>query len=177
MVLALAMGLAVQGWRKGALAWLAVVFATFALLLALKVVFLSCTPVFAPWDIRSPSGHVAAATVMASGVAGLFVRSRRAVLLVALGTAVLIGVSRVTLGAHSVFETFIGAAVGLAGATVLAGSFESPPPLRTGRLALLLAALALLFHGFHLPAEAAIRHTALRAGALIPACAEHHLRP
>ena len=62
LVLALAIALAAQGWWRGALVWLGVIGATFSVMLALKLTFLACTPVFRPMDIRSPSGHVAAAT-------------------------------------------------------------------------------------------------------------------
>src|SRR4051794_41985585 len=68
LVLAVAVALALQGWRRGAFVWLVVVAATFAMMLALKLAFLACTPLFSPMDIQSPSGHVAAATVVAGGV-------------------------------------------------------------------------------------------------------------
>ena len=62
LVLAVALVLALQGWRRGAAAWLVAIGATFAVILVLKLVFLGCTPLFGPADMRSPSGHVAAAT-------------------------------------------------------------------------------------------------------------------
>ena len=65
--------------RRGGLGWL-VVLATFAVMLALKLVFLACSASFGTTEIRTPSGHVAAATVVAGGLAALLLRRRRAAL-------------------------------------------------------------------------------------------------
>lgn len=170
LVLAVAVALAVQGWRRGAVVWLAVVAATFAATLGLKLAFLACSPLFGPMDVRSPSGHVAAATVVAGGLAVMLTRRRASIVPVAVLAAVVIGVSRLLLGAHSLPEVVVGAAVGLAGAGALLRLAGPPPALRTAPLALTVLAIAVLFHGLHLPAEAAIRHTAWRAAQFIPAC-------
>ena len=161
VVFAIAIVLAMQGWRRGALIWLCVALATFGLMLVLKLVFFACTPLFDSIDIRSPSGHVAAATVVAGGLVALLTRRRASILPVAILAAVVIGVSRLVLGAHSVPEVVLGALVGLAGAVALMALTGAPPALRSGRVFAVVILVAALFHGTHLPAEAAIRHSAI----------------
>jgi membrane-associated phospholipid phosphatase len=170
VVFTIAIVLAAQGWRRGAVVWLGVVFVTFGLMLVLKLVFLACPPLFGPIDIRSPSGHVAAAAVVAGGLAALLTRRRASILPVAAFAAVAIGVSRVALGMHSLPEVVLGALVGLAGAAALLTLAGAPPALRPGRLLAMVVVVAALFHGMHLPAEAAIRHTAFRAAHLLSVC-------
>ena len=119
LVLAIATALAVQGWRRGALAWLIVVASTFAATLAFKLLFLACSPVFGPMDVHSPSGHVAAATVVAGGLAAMLTRHRATILPAAVVAAIVIGVSRLVLGAHTLPEVIVGALIGLAGAAAL----------------------------------------------------------
>jgi len=170
VVLAIAIALAVQGWRRGALIWLIVVGATFSATLTFKLVFLACSPLFGPMDIHSPSGHVAAATVVGGGLAAMIFRQRASILPVALLAAVVIGVSRLVLGMHSFPEVVVGAFIGLAGAVAMLRFAGPPPQLRVAPLIAVIVVVAALFHGLHLPAEAAIRHTAFRAAQYIPAC-------
>jgi membrane-associated phospholipid phosphatase len=170
LAIAVAVALASQGWRRGALVWLAVLSATFAVMLVLKLAFLGCRPVFAPLDLRSPSGHAAAAAVVCGGLAALLLRRTGPVLPAAVLAAAAIGVSRLTLGVHSVPEVALGAAIGLAGALLLAHYARPVPRLLPGRLLAVVVVVAALFHGFHLPAEAAIRHTAFRAARLLSVC-------
>src|SRR4051812_49854163 len=128
-----------QGWRRGAVAWLTAVFATFAAMLFLKLAFLACGTTLSPVDLRSPSGHVAAAAVVAGGLATLLVRPRILVIGVALLAAGIIGVSRLLLGMHSLPEGSLGAFVGLGGAPLLLPPGRpAPPPLELSR-GLLLA--------------------------------------
>ncbi len=170
LVLATAVALLAQGWRRGALTWLIVVTATFVTTLALKLMFLACSPLFGPIDIHSPSGHVAAATVVAGGLAAMLSGRRGSILPAALLAAVVIGVSRIVLGMHSLPEVILGAMIGLAGAAALLRFAGAPPRLKMAPLILVILVVAFLFHGLHLPAEAAIRHTAFRAAQYIPAC-------
>jgi hydrogenase/urease accessory protein HupE len=121
-------------------------------------------------DVHSPSGHVAAATVVAGGLAAMLSRRRATILPAALLAAVVIGVSRLVLGMHSLPEVVVGALIGLTGAAALLRFAGTPPRLRTAPLIAVVVVVAALFHGLHLPAEAAIRHTALRAAQYIPAC-------
>jgi membrane-associated phospholipid phosphatase len=170
LVFAVAIALALQGWRRGAVIWLIVVAGTFGIMLALKLIFLSCSPVFDPLDVHSPSGHVAAATVVTGGLAAMLSRRRRSILPAAVLAALVIGVSRLVLGVHTLPEVIVGALIGLVGAAVLL-RFTSPPPrLRIAPLIAVIVVVAVLFHGLHMPAEAAIRHTAYRVTQFIPAC-------
>ncbi len=170
VVLAIAIVLAMQGWRRGALVWLGVVCVTFTLMLVLKLTFLACAPLLGPIDIHSPSGHVAAATVVCGGLGALLTGRRASILPVALLAAVVIGVSRLVLGMHSLPEVLLGALIGLAGATALLTLSGTPPALRPGRLLAVVIIVAALFHGWHLPAEAAIRHTAYHAARILSVC-------
>nr|WP_294529843.1 phosphatase PAP2 family protein [uncultured Rhodopila sp.] len=171
LVFAVAIALAVQGWRRGAITWLIVVISTFAATLAFKLMFLACSPVFGPMDIHSPSGHVASATVVTGGLAVLLTRRRVSILPAAILAALVIGLSRLVLGMHSLPEVVVGALIGLAGAAALLRFAGRPPPdLHILPLAAVVVVVAGIFHGLHLPAEAAIRHTAFRAAQYIPAC-------
>ncbi len=170
LVLAVAVALAVQGWRRGALVWLVVVTSTFAVTLASKLMFLACSPLFGPMDVHSPSGHVAAATVVSGGLAAMFSRRRASILPAAMLAAIVIGVSRIVLGMHSLPEVVIGASIGLAGAAAFLRLAGPPPQLKLAPLVGVTVLVTVLFHGMHLPAEAAIRHTAFRAAQYIPAC-------
>jgi membrane-associated phospholipid phosphatase len=170
LVLAIAVALAVLGWRRGAIVWLLVVAGTFLATLTFKLMFLACSPVFGPSDIHSPSGHVAAATVVTGGLAAMLTHRRSSILPAAVLAAIVIGVSRLVLGMHSLPEVVVGAVIGLAGALALLRFAGPPPRLRIAPLIAVIVVVAGLFHGLHLPAEAAIRHTAFRAAEFIPAC-------
>ena len=170
LVFAVAIAVAAQGWRRGALTWLTVVAGTFAATLALKLVFLSCSPVFGPLDVHSPSGHVAAATVVTGGLVALFTRRRTSILPAAALAAAVIGMSRLVLGMHTLPEVVAGALIGLVGVAVLLRVASPPPRLRFAPLIAVIVVVAVLFHGLHMPAEAAIRHTAFRMTQFIPAC-------
>jgi len=170
LVLAVAVALAVQGWRRGAFVWLVVVAGTFLATLTFKVMFLACSPLFGPIDVHSPSGHVAAATVVSGGLAAMLTRRRTSILPAAVLAAIVIGVSRLVLGMHSLPEVAVGALIGLAGAVALLRFAGPPPRLQIAPLVGVIVVVAALFHGLHLPAEAAIRHTAFRAAQYIPAC-------
>jgi membrane-associated phospholipid phosphatase len=170
LVLATAITLAVQGWRRGAVVWLLVVAVTLTATLILKLMFLACSPLFGPTDVHSPSGHVAAATVVAGGFAAMLSGRPASILPVALLAGVVIGISRLVLGMHSLPEVIIGAVIGLVGAAALLRFAGPPPRLSIAALGSVIVIVATLFHGLHLPAEAAIRHTAFRAGQYISAC-------
>ena len=170
VVLAVAITLAVQGWRRGALVWLIVIAGVFTSTLVFKLMFLGCSPLFGPIDIHSPSGHVAAASVVSGGLAAMLTRRRASIVPAALLAAFVIGVSRVVIGVHSLPEVVVGALIGLAGAVALLRFVGPPPRLHIAPLFAVVVVVAALFHGLHLPAEAAIRHTALRAAQYIPAC-------
>jgi membrane-associated phospholipid phosphatase len=173
LVVAVGVGLLVQGWRRGAAAWAVAVLATFSVMLALKLAFLACPAS----EIRTPSGHVAAASVVAGGLAALLLRRSRMALLLAAGVAALIGMTRLALGAHTPVEVLVGAAVGLAGAWALVSLAGRPPAgIDARRIAVLAGAVVLIFHGMHLPAEAHIRNTAWRFAQSLVVCQSDELR-
>jgi hydrogenase/urease accessory protein HupE len=107
---------------------------------------------------------------VSGGLAALLIPLRSSMLPVALLAAIVIGASRVLLGMHSFPEVVVGALIGLAGAAALLRFAGPPPALRIAPLVVVIVLVAGLFHGLHLPAEAAIRHTAFRAAQFIPAC-------
>ena len=93
--------------------WLLTVVAALAVMVGLKLAFGIWLGLGAPLDIRSPSGHVASATVVYGGLTLLLTRSRRTSLLFAALIASLVGATRLLLRAHSVPEVAVGAVVGV----------------------------------------------------------------
>jgi membrane-associated phospholipid phosphatase len=177
IVLAVGVALLAQGWRRGAVAWALVVVVTFAAMLALKVLFIACSASLGTGNIRTPSGHVASAAVVAGGLAAVLWRRRSAVLGMAALAAIVIGLSRLALGVHSPAEVMIGAGVGLAGALalpLLAG--PTPRGLDGRRIAVIAVAVVVIFHGMHLPAEAHIRSTAWRFAKVFAVCQSSDVR-
>jgi membrane-associated phospholipid phosphatase len=168
LVVAVAVVLGLQGWWRGALVWFGTIAGTFAVMLALKLFFMGCSVVFGPLGLRSPSGHVAAASVIAGALVVVLGRERALILpIVALATVV-IGFTRIGLHVHSWPEVILGGGVGLAGALVLVGGAGPPPRLRLSPLIITAAVVLAVFHGQHLEAELAIRQAASEAG-LAPA--------
>lgn len=173
LVAAVAVGLGVLGWRRGAVAWLAAVGASFAAVLALKLAFLACGPAPGSLLLRSPSGHAAAAAVLAGGLTAVLGRSRTVVFSLAALGAGLIGATRVLLGLHSLPEVVLGGGLGVGGALGFAWLAGVPPALRLRWLFASLLGAALLLHGWHLNAETRIRAAAVG----LPFCVGDQLRP
>ncbi len=170
LVVVIASSLALQGWRRGAVVWFTAIAGTFGVMLALKLFFIGCQGVFGPIALRSPSGHVAAASVVVGGLLALSGRGRGTVALGVLMAAVMIGLTRLGLGAHTLPEVVLGGGVGLIGA-LLVGRYIGPvPALRARPLILASVTVLALFHGRHLEAEAAIRQAATGAGVLPAWC-------
>jgi membrane-associated phospholipid phosphatase len=177
LVFAIGIALLVQGWRRGAAAWTLAVLATFATMLVLKLVFMACATSFDIASIHTPSGHVAAATVVTGGLTTVLRRRRGAVVPLALVAALVIGVSRLALGVHSLPEVVLGALVGLAGARLLVRLAGPPPPDINGwRIAAIAILTVIVFHGLHLPAEAHIRATAYRMAKMLAVCQSEVVR-
>jgi membrane-associated phospholipid phosphatase len=172
---ALAIGLALlaQDWWRGAFAWGVTIIGTFAVMLILKLLLIPCGGT----AIHTPSGHVAAATVVTGGLAAMLRRRRGLVLPVALVAAIVIGASRLLLEAHTWPEVVVGALVGIAGAELmprLAG--ETPPGIRLRPLLLIAVFVAFVFHGLHMPAEAEIHSAAWRLARFFGVCRVDYAR-
>jgi membrane-associated phospholipid phosphatase len=126
VVVAIGIALLAQGWRRGAAASLG---RRDGVMILLKLVFIACPVSMGAGNLRTPSGHVAAAAIVAGGLAALLLRRPRPALIVAVLAAVVIGISRLALGAHSMPEVMVGAGVGLGGALALislAGTTRDP---------------------------------------------------
>ena len=157
---------AAAGWWRGAVAWAIAIGATLGLVLLLKLVFLACGHLL-PFDtVHSPSGHTAASGVTYGGLLAIMARlvtgRERWTLPCAISVAVVIALSRLALGVHTVAEVGIGGLVGVCGAILVTKLAGPPPPtLRLRTMAAAAVLVLVLFHGFRMPAEAAIRHLAL----------------
>jgi membrane-associated phospholipid phosphatase len=158
-----------QRWWRGAIAWMLAIGATFAVLLVLKLAFIACWRTFGTFHLHTPSGHVAAATVIVGGLGAIVLRRSHAVA-VAFGAAGLIGATRLLLGVHSTPEVILGALVGLGGTLLMIIIARSPPKLRMKPIVFSVALVLIVFHGLHLPAEAHIRLTALRVAKMLAVC-------
>jgi len=167
LVVAIGLGLLLQGWRRGAAAWAVAVAATFGTVLVLKLTLLACPA----GGLRTPSGHTAAAAVVVGGLAGLFLRRRGVILVLAALAAATVGATRLALGVHTPAEVLVGACAGLLGAGGLVKLAGPPPPsLNTGRIAALAVAVVVVFHGVHLSAEPHISFTAWRFAEWLGVC-------
>lgn len=158
--------LAASGWRRGALAWTVAVGTALAATAALKLAFAACGGLVADDALRNPSGHTAAAAATYGGLAVIAARwpacRVRPALLAACAISLVIGASRVALGAHTVPEVVLGGAIGIAAAMAFARWSGRPPStVRGSRVVLVAAAAALFLHGSHLRAEAVFRNKAL----------------
>ncbi len=159
-ILLITLSLALIGWWRGLAAWLAVIGVCYAIVLAMKLLFIACGSPLPMLALRSPSGHTMAGTLLYGGVLALFGLARRPAILCAVGLAMLIGITRLALHDHTVSETLLGAAIGVAGVAALT-RLPGPPPTRLARLslplrlalALLVVAPALLLHADRSPAE------------------------
>ena len=152
-----ACGFALAGWLRGAVVWLLGVGATFAVVAALKLLLLECGRVWTGGALVTPSGHTAAAAVVYGTFVVLAVRSStahwRPALVAPIAAAILIGMTRLALGVHTLLEAVVGGAVGLAGAYGIVAA-AGPPPRRLLFLASPALLLAILLFPGRLQAEA-----------------------
>ncbi len=165
LAVATALVLALAGWRRGAIVWSLAVAGTLGVMMVLKLGSQACGHLLPIAGLRSPSGHTAAAGAVYGGLLAICAQRAtghaRWTLPCAVSLAVMIGLSRLALGVHTVPEIVLGGSVGVCGALALAWQGGLPPPgLRLAPLALLALAVMAAFHGLHFPAEAALRHHA-----------------
>ena len=153
LVFAVAVVLAFQRWRRGAAGWFVAIGGTLSAMLVAARAYSS-----------RHGEHVAAATVVCGGLAAIYGGGRRAVLSIAILTAVTIGITRIALLQHSWPEVVLGAAIGVAGAMAVARLAGPPPLLRLRPMVLTAAVILALFHGRHLEAEMVIQRAATLSG-------------
>ena len=166
------LALALSGWWRGCAAWAVAVVGVLGTVAVLKYLFFACFSVLGASGIHSPSGHTAASCMIMGGGLVLFLRGRLPLaVLVAIpaGIAVLFGVSRLAVHAHSVPEVFVGGAVGLAGVAALIAIAGPRPPIRGWPAALGAVAVLIGLHGLRLHAEAAVHGLGLFTWLPLPA--------
>ena len=162
--------LAQRRWRVAG-AWLLAIPGVLGTLLVLKIACFACGWLLPTLDLgqlalHSPSGHVASAAVVSSGVVALQAGRLRigpmpAALAAALAVAAVIGATRLLLGAHSMTEVIVAAIIGGAGAVAFARLSGRHLQEKSGLPIAAAAAIVLvIFHGSHLPAEAVIQSAA-----------------
>lgn len=168
-------------WRLAA-AWMVGVAGVLGVMGVLKVADQACSwtvPILggAGWDLVNPSGHSASAAVVWGCGAGLLAAGRGArtvavAVLTGVAVAVLVGATRVELGAHSLAEAIVGGIVGCAGA-LLFGMLARAGVGRRGSAIPVAAALVVMavMHGTHLAAEPTIHGLAVTMlRRTVPAC-------
>ena len=155
-----ALVLGVVGWWRGLLAWAVAVGVTLGGILMLKLAAVVLCQDFDWGDPPSPSGHVASACVVYGGLAVLLLRKLVPLPLLAVfpvAVAGAMGYSRIALMAHDTGEVLVGAVVGLLGVGLLSAMAGARPRVVGWPVLGAAACTTLMFHGMHLPAEAAIR--------------------
>ena len=148
------------GWWRGLAAWVLAVGATFAIVLALKAGLDALSVAYGSDYMISPSGHVAASSIVYGGLALIVFGGRIPTAVIAavpLAVAVIVGTSRIALGAHTLGEVIAGAVIGCSGFAALALTAGPRPRFATWPVATAGACTVLLLHGIHMPAEEAIR--------------------
>ncbi|HEY4343867.1 MAG TPA: phosphatase PAP2 family protein [Parvibaculum sp.] len=178
-VAVVAIALAAMGARREALYWCVAIFvALFGALIA-KIVFLPCGHLIPELDLRSPSGHTAAAVAAYGGFAMLWVkfskdrRTRAMFISAAIIGCVGIAASRVLIHVHTMPEVLLGGFIGLSAPTFLA-RMQPPESEATPRPTLLLLlvplVLVLALRGATLPVEGLIDHLSLQLMAWFGVC-------
>lgn len=168
LIFASALGISLGGWKRGAVAWLVVIFAVLAVVAAAKLaVFVLGPPARLPM-LQSPSGHAASAPLVYGGLAYALLPGRTGRLAgVALGVVAGLAVAamRVALGAHTLPDAVVGGTIGLAGLAVLCLALGAPPdPFRRWGALALAGATLVGFHGLRMPAEPWLRMVAAWLG-------------
>ncbi len=157
--------------RRTVLVWVASCAVVLGGMFLLKLVLPCATGAY---GLRSPSGHTASAILMSGAVLLLVARPDRGrrswIVATALAIGVLVAVTRLTLGAHTLPEVIVGAVVGTAGVLVFSTAELTPPRVPSLYMVAGFAVVTLLLHGTRLPAERWIDELSCRApwAALMP---------
>jgi membrane-associated phospholipid phosphatase len=153
--------LLVQGRRRAAFAWTVAVPGTLGATLVAKMLTFACgwmVPAVAAFDLRSPSGHTAAATVAYATLTMLLGMRPRWAVAGAVVIAVVVAMSRLTLAYHTRADVVVGGVIGVGGAVVSALLMGArPPSWRSWPLAIAVVLVLGVMHGRHLHAEEVIR--------------------
>lgn len=178
LALVIALVLALTGWKRGALVWLLAVVGTFGAVALLKIGFVACGPAQLGGEVQSPSGHTASAAIIYGGSIALIGRRCGVGLgwsfLPAPVAVLLIGLSRIELGAHTLPEVVIGGLVGCVGTMAMLLLAGVPPPrLRLPRLVGPAVVVAIAMHGYHLDAEDRIKDFGGHYAWLAAVCGDH----
>lgn len=172
--------LLISGCRKGAAA-LALSFLGAAISIGLiKLLFIGCDGYWRNYNINSPSGH-AALSVAVLGTYGLLIASqlrkgwwRLVPVMLFVALAVIISITRVKLGVHSIMEVVIGILVG-GGVLSVVRAFlsrgDNLPKFNAAAFSLSVILVAFILHGFRLPAEILIRFIASYIKSYVSLCA------
>lgn len=153
--------MALYGWWRGAAVWVVTVSLVLGIMLLLKIAGL-----YYAWlahvPIISPSGHVAAACAVYGGLLLMVGQARFArfpafMVLPVLGVALVVGLTRLSLHAHTLFEVVTGGIVGCAGAFMIGRRCGPVPHPLWMYLLPCVGGVAWLFHGYHLAIEGTIR--------------------
>ncbi len=149
-----------MGWQRGGRVWCAGIAAILGCLVLLKLLGLYWGEMFGfaerPFSI---SGHVVASTAVYGSLLAIVLHSRQRewqwsrALLPPLVIAAVIGYTRLRLHAHTQAEILCGTVLGTAGALWLARSLLPVPVMATRYFLVVPACVALIFHGYMLPAE------------------------
>jgi membrane-associated phospholipid phosphatase len=174
-----AIDLAWSGYRRAALILIAVLVAAAGAIGFLKVAVIGCSGGrFGP-ELNSPSGHAAiSAAVLGtlSFVVGTQFRDWRRFIAptIAIVLIILIGATRVLLGAHTVDEVVVGLAAGAAVVlpAVLLLRRSRVVRVRLGVLLCAIAITAAVTDGVRAPAEELVYYVAMLVHRTVPMCAD-----
>lgn len=176
---AVAIMLAAAGARRTTAVWCLALGVSWAGAFVAKLIFLSCGHLLPDLDVRSPSGHTAAAVAAYGGFAALWARrsegrwTRALFIAGALVACGAIALSRVLLHMHSLAEVTLGTLIGLAAPVILYRSKSTATePHSRPTLFLLLLPLCLIFllHGATMPIEGLIGRMSRALTALFGIC-------
>ncbi|HME24815.1 MAG TPA: phosphatase PAP2 family protein [Acetobacteraceae bacterium] len=162
LVILVGFGFTLIGWSRGAIVWFFGIAATFAVIAALKLVFIACGEHWTGGALTTPSGHTASAAVVYGSLVVLACRSRletwRPSLAAPFLAATLIGATRLFLHRHTPAEVAVGGLVGIAGAYILIAVAGRPPLLPLLPFGALASLALILLYGDHLPIERQFHH-------------------
>lgn len=147
MCIALALWQRFTGNRHDARLWPMCIILVVLTTAALKVYFSACS--IHLFNVHSISGHAAFSAIAYGGISVVtFASSRRywaiAGRIVVAAWVLMIGASRVVVGAHTTAEVIVGLAIGAAGVALFAGRYQSREPRPAVALILAAAAVAVV---------------------------------